>query len=264
MSQITAMKKQDRIFNGLAQRFNHRIYSNPKGKIRLAITQDDLQQTLDLSQPLNVLDMGAGLGQMSCWLAQQGHKVTLCEPADDMLSEAKQMLDAEGLSDHVLYRNDTLQTLSQTDIEPFDLIIFHAVLEWMADPQQAIADLLTLLKPKGYLSIMFYNHHSAVMRSLMVADFKRIKNNYIAAMGNKGFTPISPLEPAQVKAWFDKFGVEILNWSGVRAFYDYMHPQAREKVKLNDVLEMERKYSKIEPWQSLARYQHVIVRYHEN
>jgi len=254
------MEKQDRIFDGLAKRFNQRIYDNPKGKIRLAIVQDDLQNTIDLSKPLKVLDMGGGLGQMSIWLAQQGHQVTLCEPASDMLDIARETISDLKLNDNITLSNKTLQQLSSKANEKYDLIIFHAVLEWLAEPKQAIALLLTLLKPNGVLSLMFYNHHSAVMRSLMVGDFKRIRNNYIAAMGNKGFTPISPLEPNQVIQWLEEFKMDTLSWTGVRVFHDYMHPEARKKALLEDVIEMERKYSRIEPWRSLARYQHLICR----
>ena len=252
------MKKQDRIFDGLAKRFSQRIYDNPKGKIRLAILQDDLNNTVDLSRPLKVLDMGGGLGQMSIWLAQQGHQVTLCEPANDMLSAASETIATLGLDDKIQCCNHSLQQHCSEHSEKYDLIIFHAVLEWLANPQQSLQAILTLLKPNAILSMMFYNHHSAVMRSLMVADFKRIRNNYIAAMGNKGFTPISPLEPDQVIQWLDEFGTDLLSWTGVRTFHDYMHPEARKKAKLDDVLEMERKYSRIEPWRSMARYQHVI------
>ena len=255
------MEKKDRIFNGLAKRFSQRIYDNPKGKIRLAIVQDDLQNTIDLSKPLKVLDMGGGLGQMSIWLAQQGHQVTLCEPAADMLDVARENIATLELSDKIQLSDKTLQQLCIEQTEQYDLIIFHAVLEWLAEPKQAIELLLTLLKPNATLSLMFYNHHSAVMRSLMVGDFKRIRNNYIAAMGNKGFTPISPLEPNQVMQWLENLNMDVLSWTGVRAFHDYMHPEARKKANLDDVLEMERKYSCIEPWRSLARYQHVICKH---
>lgn len=254
------MAKQDRIFDGLAKRFSQRIYDNPKGKIRLHIVQDDLQNTIDLSKPLKVLDMGGGLGQMSIWLAQQGHQVTLCEPASDMLEAASEAITDLKLTDKIQLSDKTLQQLSSEQTEQYDLIIFHAVLEWLADPKQAIESLLTLLKPDAILSMMFYNHHSAVMRSLMVADFKRIRNNYIAAMGDKGFTPISPLEPDQVMQWLQEFNMDVLSWTGVRAFHDYMHPEARKKAQLDEVLEMERKYSRIEPWRSMARYQHVICK----
>ena len=70
----------DRHFDQLATRFAEKIYGGAKGAIRLAVLQADLTETLP-ARPLRVLDIGAGLGHMSLWLAEQGHQVTLAEPA---------------------------------------------------------------------------------------------------------------------------------------------------------------------------------------
>jgi S-adenosylmethionine-dependent methyltransferase len=136
------MKKQDRIFDGLAKRFSQRIYDSPKGKIRLAILQDDLQKTINLNKPLKILDMGGGLGQMSIWLAKQGHQVTLCEPASDMLNVAQKSITDLGLTNNVQLSNNSLKRHCTKLSEQYDLIIFHAVLEWLAEPQNNIEILL--------------------------------------------------------------------------------------------------------------------------
>jgi S-adenosylmethionine-dependent methyltransferase len=38
-----------------------------------------------------------------------------------------------------------------------DLILFHAVVEWMAAPLEALRVLERLLQPGGYLSCLYYN-----------------------------------------------------------------------------------------------------------
>ncbi len=38
-----------------------------------------------------------------------------------------------------------------------DLILFHAVLEWVADPLSVLQTLWSMLRPGGTLSLMFYN-----------------------------------------------------------------------------------------------------------
>ncbi|SUG69462.1 SmtA protein [Salmonella enterica subsp. enterica] len=40
---------------------------------------------------------------------------------------------------------------------PVDLILFHAVLEWVADPVGVLETLWSVLRPGGALSLMFYN-----------------------------------------------------------------------------------------------------------
>jgi S-adenosylmethionine-dependent methyltransferase len=61
----------DRHFDQLATRFAEKIYGGAKGAIRLAVLQADLTEALP-QRPLRVLDIGAGLGHMSLWLAEQG------------------------------------------------------------------------------------------------------------------------------------------------------------------------------------------------
>ena len=61
----------DRHFDELATRFAEKIYGGAKGAIRLAVLQADLAEALP-DRPLRVLDVGAGLGHMSLWLAQRG------------------------------------------------------------------------------------------------------------------------------------------------------------------------------------------------
>ncbi|EVT87941.1 hypothetical protein Z046_27125 [Pseudomonas aeruginosa VRFPA09] len=58
----------DRHFDELATRFAEKIYGGAKGAIRLAVLQADLAEALP-ERPLRVLDIGAGLGHMSLWLA---------------------------------------------------------------------------------------------------------------------------------------------------------------------------------------------------
>ena len=59
----------DRHFDLLATRFAEKIYGGAKGAIRLAVLQADLKESLP-QRRLRVLDIGAGLGHMSLWLAE--------------------------------------------------------------------------------------------------------------------------------------------------------------------------------------------------
>jgi S-adenosylmethionine-dependent methyltransferase len=262
---VDKQEKQDRIFDGLAGRFSQRIYSNLKGKIRLDIVQADILKHIPLSNDARILDMGGGLGQMSIWLAQQGYHVTLAEPSTDMLAIAKKQITELQLDAFIDIKQCSIQELIQTDSTQYDVILLHAVLEWLATPKETLQALLSRLLPQGYLSLLFYNQQSAIMRSLLVADFKRIENNQIAAMGEKGFTPISPHTPEHVIDWTKQWQMQLIHWSGVRTFFDYMRPEARKLLEENpqkqdELIAMETYYSQQEPWRSLARYQHLILK----
>ena len=257
------MSKQDRVFDGLAQRFQRQIYDDPRGIIRLHILQDDLRSlvTRSVSQPpLQILDAGGGLGQMAIWLAQQGHQVVLAEPSGEMLQRAEANIAAEGLQGSIRLIQASVQTLGEHGCGTFDLITFHAVLEWLAEPRAGLEQLLHHLKPGGWLSLMFFNHQSTVMRRLIAGDLETVRRGDIASDGRRGLAPISPLKPEEVQSWLEPLGLTLDTWSGVRCFYDYMYRDVRKAANLAEVLPLERRYSRLEPWRSLARYQHMLCR----
>ncbi|HET8807483.1 MAG TPA: methyltransferase domain-containing protein, partial [Methylophaga sp.] len=88
---------EDRNFDDLAERFSDRIYNTEKGRLRLEILQEDLAE-LTYGQQLNVWDAGCGLGQISLWLAQQGHQLTLCDISKKLLSQAQSHFAAAGIT----------------------------------------------------------------------------------------------------------------------------------------------------------------------
>src|SRR5436189_2826685 len=117
----------DRHLDQLATRFAEKIYGGAKGAIRLAVLQADLIESLP-DRPLRVLDIGAGLGHMSLWLAERGHDVTLAEPAAPMLEGARQRFaDAAQTANFI---QAPWQALPDILTERYDLVICHAVLEW--------------------------------------------------------------------------------------------------------------------------------------
>lgn len=255
--------KQDRFFDGLSKRFRDRIYGgDPRGQIRLHIVQDDLLTEFakaDYPPTMRVLDAGGGLGQMSIWLAALGHNVVLAEPSADMLTEARVCIADSGQTARIHLQQASIQDLvAQQPVEPFDGIVLHAVLEWLAEPYATLQQLLTLLKPNGWLSLMFFNQHSTEMRHLLSGNFQPILDNNLASDGQRGLAPISPCIPDEVISWLPALNLQLITWSGVRCFYDYAYPKVRQAMPLEDLLLLERRYSQREPWRSLARYQHVF------
>lgn len=254
---------KDIIFEGQAASFQQHIYNNLKGEIRLEMIKDDLQNCLPTGRALNVLDLGGGLGQMSLWLAQQGHNVTFCEPASDLFDAAIKHFTQAGLADRIDCKMLTLQDFSLQNQKKYDLILLHAVLEWLARPQKALKLLPAMLADSGLASLLYYNRNAAIMRSLLVGDFKRVEQGHIAATHRqskqKHFAPISPLEPGQINSWVTAQGFRIKSWTGIRCIHDFMYPMARKQVDKDALLQMERRFSHIEPWRSLARYQHLIM-----
>ncbi len=210
------------------------------------------------SGPIRILDIGAGLGQMSIWLAAQGHHVQAIEPSSDMLKIAHRNIAEAKLTEKIDLKQQLLQQLSPNSAGKFDLIIFHAVLEWLALPNQSIKLIKLLLNPGGFLSVMFYNKNSSKMRSLVVGDFDRINNGKLAGDGAQRLAPISLFDSNEVREWLLENELKVNRHTGIRCFYDYMLPEVRKRADIEEVLKMELDLSLKQAWIPLARYQHII------
>src|SRR3990167_8258450 len=204
-----AQPMSDRHFDELATRFAEKIYGGAKGAIRLAVLQADLAEALP-ERPLLVLDIGAGLGHMSLWLAERGHQVTLTEPAEPMLAGARERFAAAG--QRATFIQAPWQDLLGQLERPYDLVICHAVLEWLAEPHSILPVLHQLCASGGWLSLAFYNKDALIYRNLLKGHFAGEKQS---------LTPQMPLDPRELAAQLEP-NWQVESQSGVRVFHDYM------------------------------------------
>lgn len=263
--------QQDRNFDELAKRFKKNIYGGLKGDIRLAVLNRDCAAHLPIA-PFNtdktaekkvwrILDAGGGQGQFSLQLAQAGHEVVICDISAEMLKLAGERVNALGVEDKVRLIHCAIQDLSlhlPPGQQQFDMVICHAVMEWLQEPQTLLPCLLRYLKPQGYLSLTFYNLHSLVYKNLLRTNFKKIiSKDYGGSRGS--LTPINPLEPQQVLAWITELPLSVLAHSGIRVFHDYIFNEVHREREPATLLQLELDFSQQEPYRSLGRYVHLLM-----
>lgn len=260
----------DRNFDDLAERFARNVYGGLKGRIRLSVLRRDFGQHLPIppfvpdtgKQALRILDAGGGQGQFSLPLARAGHQITLCDLSEQMLLGARAEAEQLGVSERVTLVQSSIQSLGERlpeDTEPFDLVICHAVLEWVLDPEALIDHLVRWLKPGGYLSLCYYNLHGAVYKNLLRANFKKVeRGDYGGFRGS--LSPINPLYPETVDRWLASRPLERLATSGIRVFHDYILDKTQREQNPDKVVELELRLSQTEPYRSLGRYLHVLLK----
>lgn len=252
---------QDRNFDDLAERFQRKVYGGLKGDIRLAVLWRDLDQLVlsRAASPLRVLDVGAGFSQIAIRLAKLGHRVVVNDVSQKMLERAREGAEAAGVADRITWHHLPFQELGTQEHDSFDLVLSHALMEWLAQPQTLIPVLRRFLRPGGMLSLTFYNYHSLVYRNLIRGNFNMLGKPEFVADPNS-LTPGNPLLPERVQSWLAEEGLEILASSGVRVFHDYVTTQRGGNAVPEAVVEMELKYSRQEPYLWLGRYIHHICR----
>lgn len=259
------MMNQDRNFDDISAHFEKKIYGGLKGEIRLAVLRHDIFGWVKLWQqthnrPLRVLDVGAGLAQISIELAKDGHDVTINDISANMLEIAKQ--NAGEAAQNITWHTCPYQQLDDKLTGKYDLILCHAVLEWLAEPK-LIMDffdrwLVDDSAEKGVLSLCFYNPASFVYRNLVMGNFNLLHNKDFKA-DNGSLTPNHPVAKDEVIAWIGDHHYQILHTSGLRVFHDYSPLKRGGHTNPQAVIEMEVAYSGQDPYKWLGRYLHFLV-----
>lgn len=138
--------------------------AEPWGRLRYAIAAQTTQRALArLPPPLSIIDVGGGDGADSLPLAQAGHDVTVLDFSEPLLQAAHSLAQAAGVGErvHTLCADLDELALLQIDGHParglFDAVLCHNIVHYRTDIVGTIADLVSLLRPGGVISVMAPN-----------------------------------------------------------------------------------------------------------
>ena len=249
-------RTQDQNFDKHSKTFKNNIYGSSKGKIREAVLLRDLNQYLTGKEALRILDVGGGQGQIALQLANQGHSVDLVDVSAEMLEVAKQKATEQNLK-NVNFINESLQNLPNVLTQKYDLVLCHAVFEWLEQPQQAFSILAKFCQHGGGISLMYYNALGQMYSNLCYGNFDYIDAGLKAKKVVK-LNPQSALEPADINKWSTLLNLSVVFTSGVRCFHDNMRDISHWQSKLEQIIDKELEYSRKEPYLYMARYIHTL------
>lgn len=264
---------QDRNFDDLAAKFARKIYGSLKGQVRQAVIwrdlmaaagshlQADLEAVMGIgSRPLRVLDLGGGLGQFSIRLAALGHTVTYNDISARMVDEAQCQAKLAGCFETINWQPGSYQSIvTQADIgqHRYDLILAHAMIEWLAEPHQLIAQVGPLLSSNGLLSLSYYNRHGWEYRNLLRGNFNLLERPYQNQEGS--LTPLHAFTYEQITQWLTAAGLNVSSSTGIRVFCDYTREQRGGLSNSEAVVAKELEYSTQQPYKWLGRYIHLLA-----
>ncbi|MEJ6473532.1 methyltransferase domain-containing protein [Pseudoalteromonas piscicida] len=252
----------DRDFSELTHKFKNNIYGTNKGKIREAVLQRDLHAQLEwLGQATDkrILDVGGGQGQLALYLAGLGHHVTVIDISDDMLELARTRAVEAGLCERMHFIHAPLQALDQLNLGKFDLVLCHAVLEWLVEQQSAIDLLKAQLSENGLLSLMYFNHEAHLMANMVYGNFDYVEKG-LKVKQKVGLSPNNPIKQTDMTAWLEAAKLTTTQKTGVRCFHDYLRELSKADENFDALLELELKYNRQEPYASLGRYTHLMLK----
>jgi S-adenosylmethionine-dependent methyltransferase len=245
---------QDQSFDKFADKFEKNIYGSTKGQLRHELLVHYLHDCIPLNtQPLEVLDAGGGTGVMSQVMLNLNHKVTLSDISSEVLSLAKGKL---GKNINLDVQNKAILSLSTK--KQYDLVVCHAVLEWIQNPFEVICKLVDLVKPGGYLSLSFFNYDAQLFGNMLYGNFDYVEQG----MTTKNIVRLSPNNPQKPKiilSQLENLPVKIIKKAGIRCFHDYLKQTEKQTSEYDQLKQLEIKYGSTEPYLWLGKYFLVIA-----
>ena len=252
--------RQDRNFDGKSTAFERDIYGSSKGFIRTQVLWEDMiTQIPELAEGgLSVLDAGGGSGHLAVQMARVGNTVVLCDPSQEMLDIARQAARETEIMGELTFVQATIRELSDQLQRRFQLVVCHAVLEWLGEPRAAPQQLAGLMDPAGQLSLMFYNFNSSLFKRAVRGQFSEALQeiDLPAAPRADGAMPIREQD---VLDWVRAAGLDVQHRAGIRIFHDHIQDRLGEN-ELRGLLDLELKCRAKEPFASLAQHIHLVCR----
>lgn len=233
-------------FNGIANKFDQNIYGTTKGQLRHQLLLHYLHDYLH-GPKLKVLDAGGGTGIMSYEFAKLGHDVVLVDVSDDALAIATERLSECKYMD---IQHCELQAIQGE----YDLILCHAVLEWLDEPQACLSHLWGLLKPKGMLSLSFFNQDAKIFNNLLYGNFDYVQDG-LPNRNTVRLNPHNAQKPLVVLDCLNAFAdLSIQCSAGLRCFHDYISDKTKIDEQFDKLVAMEKLYGTQAPYKWLGKY----------
>jgi ubiquinone/menaquinone biosynthesis C-methylase UbiE len=147
-----------------------RWYATPLGQMVDRVEKETLFALLPEVQGQRVLEVGCGTGNISLTLAQRGAAVVGLDRSGPMLARAQGKARGEGLA--ITWVKGLASRLPFAE-ESFDGVICVLALDFMADREGALQEMVRVLRPGGFLSVAVLNRFSLwTLKRVIRAWFK--------------------------------------------------------------------------------------------
>lgn len=142
----------------------------------------------------------------------------------------------------------------------FPVVLCHAVLPYVEDPEPLLASVVALAAPGGVVSVLAKNADALAMRPALEGRFADALAAFGADADRGGLgVPTRAHSLAVLAELLAAHGVELDAWYGVRVFTDHLGP-VPPGDDFADVLQAERRAGERDPYRRVARLLHLVGR----
>jgi S-adenosylmethionine-dependent methyltransferase len=242
--------------------------ASPEGRLRLELSWSNLSRHLDglsgsAARRLTILDAGCGTGEVALRLAERGHRVCLLDLVPEMLRRAREKFAERQLIALADFHEGSLAAVAQLfPAASFDAVVCHTVLEYVAEPESALAGLAACLRPGGLVSLLFRNRYGEALKLIVrdqqfetAFDWLRRREFQETMFGLSGHL----FAADEMRRWWEAAGLRVVAEYGVRALSDYLPAEAKAgESNFARLFELEEKLSVEPPYRQIARYIQMI------
>lgn len=187
----------------------------------------------------NVLDLGCGEGEMSCYFAQMGSNSVLgLDISENMLMEAKK----QNVYPNVHFQKMAMEDIGQIE-EKFDVIFSSLAFHYIEDFEKLMKDISSLLKEGGML--LFSQEHPVVLASILPKGMPK----YVEVDGKRVFNLCD----------YNQNGERKFNWNieGVVKYHRNFSSIVNAIIKAGmNILEIQESYASEEAVRIVSKYKY--------
>lgn len=197
--------------------------------VRTAVVWEGLRQLLAdrsavLGRPsLDVLDAGGGTGGFAVPLAELGHTVTVVDPSPDSLAALERRAAEADVTGRVrASQGEATELLDVVGAGSADVVLCHSLLEYVEDPDAALAAVSRTVRPAGTVSVLVANRAAAVLHKALAGHFGEARHLLADSEGRWGQRDPIPrrFTPSQLIELLEGAGLAVGPLQGVRVFAD--------------------------------------------
>lgn len=224
------MREVRKTYDTLAESYDN-MFSGGKWAVYDAVTWKYIQDYLP--EKGVILDAGGGTGKWSIKLAKQGYTVHLVDLSSEMLKEASQKIESEGLLGRVHISEGDISSLDFPS-DHFDFVLCEGdPVSYCAENHfKAIKELVRVAKPGAVIEIGVDNRYMFFLRESANKGFsegERVLEHGLAVdkRGTKTFT----FTPHVFQEEFNKCGADLLKVVGKPVFWMLAVPYFEDIVE---------------------------------
>jgi S-adenosylmethionine-dependent methyltransferase len=258
MKEMTANDDFERFRTGAAK---YAAYlETPEGRLRLDLAFANLQEFLpQATRPLLALDLGGGTGATTLRLARLGLHVTLLDLSVPMLDFAERAAREAGVAERIaLKHGDAVQLANLFQVESFDVILCHNILEYVDDPRAVLRSAAGALRdPSSIVSILVRNQAGEVLKAaIQDGDLAATEHNLTAEWGHESLYGgrVRLFTAESLQAMLLESSLAVTAKRGVRVMSDYLPPTVSRNDEYERIFELECKLGRRPEFVAVARY----------